>query len=192
VTGGRYVPWRDPANQHRFRADLRATVSRRLSGQHVSGFDPADVSTPVPAASAAEAPARLPAIALTTIAGRDLGASFGAGRVVVVEMWATWCPPCRSTLAWLDTFQQAHATDVSVLAVAVDSDPKEVAAMMARLKPAYEVVLGTPAIVEAFGEVAAVPKLLVFDREGRLTTVFYGAPPDLHERIEAAVREALK
>jgi hypothetical protein len=45
-------------------------------------------------------------------------------------------------------------------------------------------------VIKAFGAVAAVPKVIVYDRQGRRSKVLYGAPPDLHEQIEAAVRTA--
>ena len=51
--------------------------------------------------------------------------------------------------------------------------------------------MGTPEVIKAFGAVAAVPKLLVFDRHGQRAQVLYGAPPDLHQQIEHAVEAAL-
>jgi hypothetical protein len=45
--------------------------------------------------------------------------------------------------------------------------------------------MGTPDTVRAFGDVSAVPTLLVFDREGRTAGAFYGAPPTLHAEAEA-------
>jgi thiol-disulfide isomerase/thioredoxin len=131
-------------------------------------------------------------LTVRTIGGRALETVAGSGRVTVVEMWATWCPPCRSTLAWLNTLQRAHPQDVDVLAVAVDSKKDEVSKLMSELKPSYDVVMGTEEILSAFGAVAAVPKLLVFDRSGKLARVFYGAPPDLHQQIESVVTAAIK
>jgi thiol-disulfide isomerase/thioredoxin len=105
-------------------------------------------------------------------------------------MWATWCPPCRVTLAWLPTLQKQYGARVTVIAIAVDSKPEDVAALAGRLKPNYHVVMGTPEVIKAFGAVAAVPKLMVFDTLGRRSDVIYGAPPDLHAQIEAAVKKA--
>jgi hypothetical protein len=52
--------------------------------------------------------------------------------------------------------------------------------------------MGDDAMLETFGGVAAVPKLFVFDKTGRRTQVLYGAPPDLHEKIEGAVGRTMK
>jgi thiol-disulfide isomerase/thioredoxin len=179
----------EPANQQRFKDDLRRAVVRRLAGEHVAGLDLRDVATAAVASS--DGPSRFPSLPLTDINGRAIDPASLGGHVVVVEMWATWCPPCRSTLAWLDTFQRAHRDRVTVVAVAVDSTADDVRQMLSALNPAYRVVMGTPPVIEAFGAVAAVPKLFVFDAAGARAEVFYGAPPDLHERIERAVAKAL-
>lgn len=189
ISGGLYVPWREPANQRRFKDDLRRTVTRRLAGEKVTGLNTADVATPDPGL---DGPSQLPSLPLKTIAGRELGPTYGNGRVVVVELWATWCPPCQSTLEHLNTVQRNNANDVSVLAIAVDSPRDEVARMAERVRATYDVVFGTEEIVSAFGAVAAVPKVLVYDRKGTLRQVIHGAPPDLHERLAAALAAAMK
>jgi hypothetical protein len=51
-------------------------------------------------------------------------------------------------------------------------------------------VFGTEEIVKAFGAVAAVPKVLIFDRTGKLSRVIHGAPPDLHQQMETAIQAA--
>ena len=189
ISSGLYVPWREPVNQRRFKDDLRRTVTRRLAGEKVTGLNTADVATADPSL---DGPARLPSVPLTTIAGRELSVHYGKDRVVVVELWATWCPPCQSTLEKLNAVQRRYANDVSVLAIAVDSPRDEVTRMAERVKATYDVVFGTAEIVKAFGEVAAVPKVLIFDRAGALRQVVHGAPPDLNERLEAAIAAAMK
>ncbi|CAN5876778.1 hypothetical protein BH18ACI5_BH18ACI5_03600 [soil metagenome] len=58
---------------------------------------------------------------------------------------------------------------------------------MTELKPSYEVVIGTPETLAPFGAVAAVPKLFVFDAAGSRAGVFYGAPPDQHDKVQRLI-----
>ena len=114
------------------------------------------------------------------------------GKIVVVEMWATWCPPCKSTVSWLNTLQAKYGDRLAVIAIAVDSPAADVQKMAGEIEARYNIVQGTPEIVAMFGEVAAVPKLFVFDSRMKRTQTFYGAPPDPHQKIEAAVEGLLK
>jgi thiol-disulfide isomerase/thioredoxin len=182
---GLYVPWQQPGNQQRFKADLRRMVEMRLRGEHVAGLDVNDVRSE--AKLTADGPAALPPLAADTVTGTRLDAHALAGKVVVVEMWATWCPPCLSTMKWLNTLQQQYGDRIAVVAIAVDSPADQVQKMAADLKPTYYIMQGTPEIVAQFGEVAAVPKLFIFDKGMRRSQTFYGAPPDLHQKIRAAV-----
>jgi thiol-disulfide isomerase/thioredoxin len=188
VGSGRYVPWGEAANQQRFKTDLRGFITIRLKGGQVSGFDPSEVGT----AADADGPDAVPAMALSDLAGRPIAPDDLKNRVVLVELWATWCPPCRSTLAWLNQVQQKYRDRVAVVAIAVDSKEDEVREMMADLKPAYRVAMGTPKVLEQFGTVAAVPKLFIYDKAGARAEVLFGAPPDLHERVGAVIERLVR
>ena len=187
VSGGLYVPWLEPANQRRFKDDLRRTVARRLAGEAVAGLDVADVATE---ADASEGAATLPSLPLKDISGAAIDPARLSNRPVIVEMWATWCPPCRATMAWLPSLQKQYGNRATVIAIAVDSKLEDVRKMAGSFKPNYPIVMGTPEVIKAFGAVAAVPKLIVYDAQGRRSQVLYGAPPDLHQQIEAAVKKA--
>jgi len=189
TSGGLYVPWLDPANQRRFKDDLRKAVTRRLAGEKVAGLDVADVAT---GDDPAEGPATVPSLELKDITGQAIDRALLSNRPVIVEMWATWCPPCRSTLTWLHTLQKKQGSRATVIAIAVDSKADEVQKVAASLKANYRIVMGTPEVIKAFGAVAAVPKILIFDRAGHRSKVIYGAPPDLHQQIERAVRAAAR
>jgi thiol-disulfide isomerase/thioredoxin len=187
TSGALYVPWLEPANQRRFKDDLRRTVARRLAGASVTGLDVADVTSED---ELSEGPTALPSLALTDINGKAITAASVKGRPVVVEMWATWCPPCKSTMAWLTSLQKQYGDRAVIVAIAVDSTLEDVKKVVATLKPNYRIVMGTPDVINAFGAVAAVPKLLIYDGNGQRAKVLYGAPPDLHQQIDSAVKQA--
>jgi thiol-disulfide isomerase/thioredoxin len=180
-TDGRYTPWVDAGSQARFKTDLTRMVELVLAGKNAEAQShgamadgrPADVQI-----------ASFPKFTLNDLAGKPLTADQVAGRVVVVEFWATWCIPCRSTLEWLGTLQKQHGDDLAVLALAVESPEDKVREMAGHLGSDLRWALADAPTAGAFGGVVAVPTLFVFDRDGKTARVLYGAAPDLHQQVE--------
>jgi thiol-disulfide isomerase/thioredoxin len=175
---GRYAPLRSAQAHERFRADLGRMIDLLLAGRgdeaRARAADPTEVAI-----------ARLPAIDLAQLGGdtRVTNATLN-GRVVVVEFWSTWCPPCRGTLRWLGEMEKKYGDRLEVVAVAVESDSAAVAKVAADPALPLRFALGTPELARAFGDISAVPTMFVFDAEGRRVDSAFGAPPGLHERIE--------
>lgn len=90
------------------------------------------------------------------------------GKVVVVNFWATWCPPCRVELPALDAIAERYASqDVVVLAI-TDEDSMKVLRMLPTDKLHFH-VLFDPSHKAATGfHVRGLPKTVVFDREGKI------------------------
>lgn len=182
--GGKYHPWRDPASHTRFKQDLQRMIDLTLRGR-------APVTSNQPAETLAEITA-LPSLAATDLTGQPVTAAALQGRVVLVEFWATWCGPCRSTLGWLGELKQRFGEQVEIVTVVVESEEAEVRQQLASLKHPLRTVLSTEALAASFGGITSVPTLFVFDRQGRTAQVFYGAPEDLHPKAETLLRTLLK
>lgn len=190
---GRYAPLKSEASHRRFQADLERMIELILAGRKDDARSHA--APPQPGESSGEsetALAALPALRVTDLAGNTLTREDLAGRVVLVEFWATWCPPCRGTLRWLGDLRQRHGDRLAVVAVAVESGEADVRKLAAELDLPVTWVLGTPELVQAFGGIGAVPTLFLFDRQGRAAATFYGAPPDLHAQAEAKIASILE
>jgi thiol-disulfide isomerase/thioredoxin len=177
--GGRYAPLKSTAAHERFRADLSRMIELLLAGRR---DDARAVAAPHAALAGAAA---LPDFTITDIDGRRLSRRDLDGRVVLVELWASWCPPCRSTLHWVGDLKKRWGDRLAVVAIAVESDETKVRRLTKELDLPLTWVIGTPDLVRAFGDVSAVPTLLLFDRTGRSAAAFYGAPPTLHAEAEA-------
>lgn len=184
---GRYTPWKSAESHERFRGDLTRMIDLVLAGRKDLAASASEARATKP-----DAPRELPSVAITDLEGRSLSRADLAGRPVLVELWATWCPPCRSTLAWLGELKKKHGDRLAVVAIAVDSDEPNVRKVAETMKLPVVWAMGKPDYVRALGDVTSVPTLLLFDAEGKAAGAFYGAPPDLHPSAEARIATLLK
>jgi thiol-disulfide isomerase/thioredoxin len=184
--GGRYAPLRSAASHERFRADLARMIDLLLAGRT------AEARAGAADASESVLP-KIPSLDLAALVGgpRITNASL-EGRVVLVEFWATWCPPCRGTLKWLGGLKKQYGDRLDVVAVAVESDSAAVVKLATDMGLPLRFVLGTPELARAFGDISAVPTMFVFDAQGRRVDSAFGAPPDLHARIESRLEAMVR
>ena len=184
---GRYAPWREASSQAKFKADVSRMVDRILAGKKdLVSQEHADLS------GAAHEIATLPKFTLTDVAGHSLTTQQLAGRVVLVEFWATWCPPCRSTLEWLGQLQKKYGDNIAVLALAVESPEEKIPSTVGSLSPDLHWAIADSATAQAFGDITSVPTLFLFGRTGKTARVLYGAAPDLHQEAEKTVADLLR
>lgn len=184
---GRYAPWRSETSQAKFKADLVRMIDLILAGKK-------DVVTREHSATdtASHEFAALPQFKLTDLSGHPLTAAELSGRVVLVEFWATWCPPCRSTLEWLGELKRKHGDKLAILALAVESPEDQIRSTVSSLSPDLHWAISDAPTAQSFGDITAVPTLFLFDRSGKTSRVLYGAPPDLHEQVEKSLDSLLQ
>jgi thiol-disulfide isomerase/thioredoxin len=115
-----------------------------------------------------------PSLRLTSLDGETVDLATLRGRVVVLNFFATWCPPCRAEIPDLSRFQREHP-EVVVVGVATESgDAAALRAFAAERAIAYRVVLGDDGVLGRYG-VSVLPTTYVLDREGRVGPSFVGA-----------------
>ena len=184
---GRYAPWRNADNQAKFKTDLVRMIDLILAGKKdIVSQEHAGAGSKVHEIAA------LPKFKLTDLAGHQLTSEQLAGRVVLVEFWATWCPPCRSTLEWLGKLQQRYGDKVAVLALAVESPEDGIRSTVKSLSPELQWAIADAPTASAFGDITSVPTMFLFDQTGKTARVLYGAPPNLHEEAEKTLAELVK
>jgi thiol-disulfide isomerase/thioredoxin len=183
-SGGRYAPLKTAETHKRFQGDLTRMIDLILAGKKEAARAQA-------APAAAKEIAALPNVELKDLDGKPISRDALAGRVVLVEFWATWCPPCRGTLAWLGELKKRFGDRIAIVAVAVESDEAGVRKVAGDLKIPIAWAMGSPEIARAFGDLGGLPTLFLFDGSGRRVETFYGAPPTLHTAAEARIRSIL-
>jgi peroxiredoxin len=90
------------------------------------------------------------------------------GKIVVVNFWATWCPPCRKELPDLDAIYQHYQSEGLVVLAITDEDGFKVTQFFGGHNLAFPVLLDPGREVAKKFHVDGLPRTFVFDREGKL------------------------
>lgn len=119
----------------------------------------------------------MPAWQMDDLSGTPISSTNFAGKILVLNFWATWCPPCRQELPDLNAFHAANRINgVVVIGASVDEGDRELVRRFAeRNGLQYPVIFATPEMQLQFGNVSMLPTTFVVDRAGRMVTRFLGA-----------------
>jgi cytochrome oxidase Cu insertion factor (SCO1/SenC/PrrC family) len=128
----------------------------------LSSISVAQVNIPAPQAGHPAPALRLPGLRGGTISLRSL-----RGKVVVLNFWATWCPPCKSEMPLLQRwYRSVQNKGVVVLGVDQQEGRKDVASFVRQVRVTYPIALDTGGVASAQFDVAGLPTTLVIDRQG--------------------------
>jgi len=105
---------------------------------------------------------------LTDLAGKAWTLRALKGQVVLVNFWATWCPPCRKEMPDLEALSKRFADQGFVILAISDEQADKVKPSIAAQKITYPVLLDPDSKVHKQFEVEGIPKSFVYDREGKL------------------------
>jgi thiol-disulfide isomerase/thioredoxin len=145
--------------------------------------------------SGSEYPKLASAVATAEIKGLD-GTVFTlndkAGKIMLVNLWATWCGPCRSEIPALVRMQEKHGAQAfEVLGLNTDDEDVElINGFAAELRINYPIAYATTTLQSSFLKISkfpGIPQSFLIDREGRLRGVFRGANPADVRKMEEVV-----
>ena len=133
-----------------------------------------------------------PAWELKDLDGKAVKLSDFKGKVVLLNFWATWCPPCREEIPALIALQNQYKDrGLVVIGVALDSPgAAKVKAFADRMKINYPVVMGDAKTLEAYGNFQAIPTTFFIDRAGNVAGQHEGGADQA--LFEAAVKPLLE
>jgi thiol-disulfide isomerase/thioredoxin len=137
-------------------------------------------------------PEDLPAFTMTDIDGRTLTPADWRGKVVLVNFWATWCPPCRAEIPDLIALQKKYRDRLVIVGVSEDEIAVDQVRRFATGQGMnYPIVMTTPEIRKVFRGVVALPTTFVLDRDGRLAQKHVGMLNAANTEAEARVLAGL-
>lgn len=132
-----------------------------------------------------------PDVRLTTLDGRAISLGGLRGQVVLVNFWATWCPPCRVEMPGFQQLYDAkHDQGFTVLGISTDQTGRDhVAAFLRERNITYPVAMATSEAVTRFGAANVLPTSYLLDRQGRIRYTVQGVFTKL--ALEQAVNRLL-
>ena len=134
----------------------------------------------------------LTAGAAAAYAGNSLNLEAHAGKVVLVDFWASWCVPCRRSFPWMNEMQAKYAGDgLVIIAVNLDRDREEADAFLREYPADFDILYDPEAVLAREYGVEAMPSSIVFDRDGRIAASHRGFKVRLAGEYEALIREQL-
>lgn len=136
-----------------------------------------------------------PDFTLNTLDGSEVTLSALRGNIVVINIWATWCPPCRAeTPALQNSYEQYKDLGVIILGVDLTNQDSlsDVKNFVRDFKLTYPILLDVDGKVAGLYQNTALPSTYFVDRQGIIHTVLIGGPMSetfIQSKIETILKE---
>jgi len=118
------------------------------------------------------------------------------GKAVILDFWATFCPPCRKEIPHLNSLIAKYGKDnlhIVGLNVGGPEDKPEIPKFLAATKMDYPIAYPEDDLSRfIFAERDDIPQTAIFDRNGRMITKIIGYSPEVEKRLDEAVEKAVK
>jgi thiol-disulfide isomerase/thioredoxin len=166
-----------------------AIVSGASPSSPLCTFMSAGLRSVMPSAQAADVPSSsiAPAWTLKDVDGKTVKSSDFAGKVVILDFWATWCPPCKAEIPGFIELQKKYGNKgLVVVGVSLDeAGPTAVKPFMKQLGMNYHVLMADEKVVRDFGSFEGIPRTFVIDRKGDIVGghTGYGSKEDFEKEI---------
>lgn len=122
--------------------------------------------------------AKAPEFSLQDINGKTVKLSDHKNKIVILDFWATWCPPCRKGIPDLIKLQKKYKDQLVIIGISLDTDTKkDVVPFAKNYGINYPVVYGNQEVVNNYGGIEAIPTSFVIDKKGNIVQNFVGLMP---------------
>jgi thiol-disulfide isomerase/thioredoxin len=133
----------------------------------------------------ASKPEPMPPFLVNDVEGRFMSTAEWRGKVVIVNFWATWCPPCREEIPMMVDLANRYKDRLQIIGISEDDDatPEEVRDFAREQKINYPIVMGSNGISREYGGVPALPTSFIVNTDGRVVVKHVGLyPSEVYDR----------
>ena len=143
-------------------------------------------------ARALDAGAKMPEIGLSDLSGKPVSVASLAGKVVVLDFWATWCAPCKEELPVLQKLYKKYgAQGLVIVGISVDKDAANLPAFLKKLGVTFPIVHDANHQVTGRYAPPRMPSSYIVDRKGIVRFVHGGFRADDAATIEKQIQGLL-
>jgi len=117
-----------------------------------------------------------PDFTLNDLSDKEISLSDFKGKTVIIDFWATWCPPCKQEIPhFIDLYDQYKDQGLEIIGIALDQGgKKKVAAFAAENKINYTVLLGNQEVSDLYGGIDGIPTTFLLDKDGNVRKKYIG------------------
>lgn len=116
-----------------------------------------------------------PDLQLSDLEGKTHDLKDYRGKIVLLNFWATWCPPCIKEIPSINNLQNKYSKeDFVVLSVDMGEEPKDIKAFLEHVPAEYPVLLDTNSSLASTWQLHAFPSTYIIDRTGHLRYMYFG------------------
>ena len=118
----------------------------------------------------------MPNFTFPDINGKEVSLSDHRGKVVLVNVWATWCPPCRQEMPSMQSlYEKFKGENFEILAVSIDSEGHDsVAPFVRKMNLTFPVLLDPGETIRSLYGITGVPESFIIDKQGILVEKIIG------------------
>jgi thiol-disulfide isomerase/thioredoxin len=137
-------------------------------------------------------PSSLPAVELQDLSGKRIKLSEFSGKPLILNLWATWCGPCRFEIPMLNDLHKKYADKgLVILGISTDEEGAPVVKEFMKETPIhYPSYVKTPGLEDQFGGIWALPTSYFYDRNGKQIDKIIGVQTP--EYFEKQIQRILK
>ena len=118
-----------------------------------------------------------PDFTLQSVEGKNVTLSSFKGKVIILNFWATWCPPCRMELPdFVELFSAYKDKGLIIIGVSLDEGGAATVKKFMKKQPLnYPILIGNQAVTTSYGGLRGIPTTFILDKDGNIKNKIVGA-----------------
>ena len=130
---------------------------------------------------------------LQDLEGKPISLSDYKGKVVFIDFWATWCPPCRLSIPYVEKLYEQYKDneDFVVLGINLEESKEDITKFMKKQKMNYPVLLSDKKVISNY-KIASIPRFFLIDRNGEIYNKYVGFAPGVEQLWQKDIEKLLK